>query len=145
MQMMCQLDTRAHRPHRKSLLPPPPRPHPKPQRPPPPTPPPSDPDAASEPGPDADPKKGLSREAAPPRLYYYVGLDKRLTPALTSQQLLPNGQVAQLGLHGGAAAAGAAAGKVDLKQPCTGFVNEVRSRWTWGAQGAYAHPPLGFG
>lgn len=79
------------------------RPYPKPQRPPP----------AKDP--NADPR---------PRLLYYIGIDKRVAPALTAQQLLPNGQVAQVPTAQGAA--GAPAGKVDLKQPCMIFVNEVK-------------------
>ncbi|KAG2433002.1 hypothetical protein HXX76_008729 [Chlamydomonas incerta] len=63
--------------------------------------------------------------AGRPRLCYYIGIDKRAAAALTAQQLLPNGQVAQLPPHAMTGPAGAPAGKVDLKQPCTIFVNEV--------------------
>mgnify|MGYP001807049344 CR=1 FL=1 len=52
-------------------------------------------------------------------------MDKRAAAALTAQQLLPNGQVAQLPAHALTGPAGAPAGKVDLKQPCIIFVNEV--------------------
>ncbi|KAG2448722.1 hypothetical protein HYH02_006078 [Chlamydomonas schloesseri] len=66
-----------------------------------------------------------------PRLCYYIGIDKRAAAALTAQQLLPNGQVAQLPPHAQTGPAGAPAGKVDLKQPCTIFVNEVTA---WAAK-----------
>ncbi|KAG2498362.1 hypothetical protein HYH03_003621 [Edaphochlamys debaryana] len=126
------------------------RPYPKAQKPPPPTPPPPSllaltgadgaaGGAASAEGalvkvePKEEPADGLQKEKAKaaaaaaerPRLMYYIGIDKRLAPTITAAQLLPNGQVAQNGpLH----APAAPAGKVDLKQPCTIFVNEV-SAW----------------
>ncbi|GIL71443.1 hypothetical protein Vretifemale_2001 [Volvox reticuliferus] len=77
------------------------RPFPKPQRPP----------VAKEV--DADSR---------PRLLYYIGIDKRVAPAVTSQSLLPNGQLQQ----SAPGAVVAPASKVDLKQPCMLFVTEVR-------------------
>ncbi|GLC37322.1 hypothetical protein PLESTM_000568400 [Pleodorina starrii] len=65
-----------------------------------------------------------------PRLLYYIGIDKRLAAAVTAQQLLPNGQLAQLP-PSAAGQMGAPAGKVDLKQPCMIFVNEVTA---WAAK-----------
>ncbi|GFR45660.1 hypothetical protein Agub_g7072 [Astrephomene gubernaculifera] len=111
------------------------RPYPKPQRPPQPSPPPAlpskDPDAKPLAALEAPPSSAPDATAAVataesrPRLMYYIGIDKRVAPAVTAQQLLPNGQLAQLPPHAAGAAAGAPAGKVDLKQPCMIFVNEV--------------------
>ncbi|GIL71440.1 hypothetical protein Vretimale_2687 [Volvox reticuliferus] len=82
------------------------RPFPKPQRPP----------VAKEV--DADSR---------PRLLYYIGIDKRVAPAVTSQSLLPNGQLQQ----SAPGAVVAPASKVDLKQPCMLFVTEVTA---WAAK-----------
>ncbi|KXZ51558.1 hypothetical protein GPECTOR_12g521 [Gonium pectorale] len=66
-----------------------------------------------------------SVEPERPRLLYYIGIDKRQAAAVTASQLLPNGQLAALPPHAPGAAATVPAGKVDLKQPCLIFVNEV--------------------
>lgn len=55
---------------------------------------------------------------------YYIGVDKRAAAPVTAQQLLPNGQLAQLP-QPASGLVGVPAGKVDLKQPCMIFVNEV--------------------